>query len=76
MKSLRLLSAGVTGKKGSGSQQIGFTDFIKIKFDKNLCAFKEATGDCKTSFTLSNLWAILENGIAYERKELRKQNHV
>ena len=76
MKSLRLHNASLTGKKGSGSEQIGFTDFAKIKFYKNVCAFKEATGDRKTPFTFSNLWVILKGGISYERKELLKQNHI
>ena len=72
---LRLYSASLTGKKGSGSEQIGFTDFAKIKFDKNVCQFKKQLETGKHHLLLATSELYLKNGTTYEKKELVKQNH-
>ena len=72
---LRLYSASLTGKKDSGSEQIGFTDFAKIKFDKNVCQFKKQLETGKHHSLLATCELYLKNGTTYERKELVKQNH-
>ena len=65
----------MTGKRGSGSEQSGFIDYVKTKCDKNVYISKEATGDRKTSSTFMNLWVGPKNGNAYERKKIVKRNH-
>ena len=75
MFKLRLYSASLTGKKDSGSEQIGFTDFAKIKFDKNVCQFKKQLETGKHHLLLATCELYLKNGTTYERKELVKQNH-
>ena len=71
---LRLYSASLTGKKGSGSEQIGFTDFAQIKFD-NVCQFKKQLETGKHHLLLATSELYLKNETTYERKELVKQNH-
>ena len=76
MFKLQLYSASLTGKKDSGSEQIGFTDFVKIKFDKNVCQFKKKLDTGKHYSLLETCELYLKNGTTYERKELVKQNHI
>ena len=75
MFKLRLYSASLTGKKGSDSEQIGFTDFAKIKFDKNVCQFKKQLETGRHHLLLATSELYLKNGTTYERKELVKQNN-
>ena len=76
MLKLRLYSSSLTGKKDSDNEHIGFTDFAKIKFDKNVCQFKKQLETGKHHLLLATSELYLKNGTTYERKELVKQNHI
>ena len=76
MFKLRLSSASLTGKKNRGSEQIGFTDFARIKFDKNVCQFKKQLETGKHHSLLASCELYLKSGTTYERKELVKQTHI
>ena len=76
MLKLRLYSSSLTGKKASDNEHIGFTDFAKIKFDKNVCQFKKQLETGKHHSLLATCELYLKNGTTYERKELVKQNHI
>ena len=69
-------SASLTGKKDSGSEQIGFTDFSKIKVDKNVYQFKKQLETGKHHSLLATCELYLKNETTYKRKELVKQNHI
>ena len=73
---LRLYSASLTGRKDTGSKQTGFTDFAMIKFDKNVCQFKNKLETGKHYSLLATCQLYLKNGTTYERTELVKQSHV
>ena len=63
-------------EEGHCSEQTGFTDFAMIKFDKNVCQFKNQLETGKHYSLLATCQLYLKNGTTYERTELVKQSHV